>query len=96
MNPYKELANAIVYQAVSDYRNSLRGKSCYGSYKTPKSMKADCEKFFRSDYFRQLTSINPEYLIHKLQEEYKNECNSRAKHKKPNRNNFEHSLNMLQ
>ena len=84
MNPYRELANAIVAQAVDDYRKALRDQRCYGSYMSSKSMIADCEKFFRSDYFRQLTDIDPELLITQLQEEYENECKARAKHKKSN------------
>ena len=84
MNPYKELANAIVEQAVDDYRRALRGMTCYGSYTSSEKMVEDCENFFRSDYFHLLTDTDPELLITKLQEEYKNECNSRAKHKKSN------------
>jgi len=58
MNPYEELANAIVLQAVKDYR----------LYDDEKEL-ASIECFFRSDWFSVLTSINPEMLITKLRKE---------------------------
>ncbi|NLV51173.1 MAG: hypothetical protein GXY20_10840 [Clostridiales bacterium] len=58
MNPYEELANAIVLQAVKDYRLHEDEKEL-----------ASIERFFRSDWFSVLTSINPEILITKLRKE---------------------------
>jgi len=58
MNPYEELANAIVLQAVKDYRLHDDEKEL-----------ASIERFFRSDWFSVLTSINPEILITKLRKE---------------------------
>lgn len=58
MVPYESLANAIVLQAVKDYRNA--------------ECQSDIDKlelFFRSGWFGVLTSINPEILISKLREE---------------------------
>ena len=58
MNPYEELANAIVLQAVKDYR----------LYEDEREL-ASIERFFRSSWFSTLTNINPEMLISKLRKE---------------------------
>lgn len=58
MNPYEELANAIVLQAVKDYRLHEDEREL-----------ASIELFFRSAWFSTLTSINPEMLISKLRKE---------------------------
>jgi hypothetical protein len=58
MNPYEELANAIVLQAVKDYRLNDEEQEL-----------ASIERFFRSGWFSTLTSINPEMLISKLRKE---------------------------
>ena len=58
MNPYEELANAILLQAVKDYRLHDDEKKL-----------ASIERFFRSDWFSVLTNINPEMLISKLRKE---------------------------
>jgi len=58
MTPYEELANAIVLQAVKDYR-----------LHDDEQELASIERFFRSDWFGVLTNINPEILITKLRKE---------------------------
>lgn len=58
MNPYEELANAIVLQAVKDYRLHDDEREL-----------ASLERFFRSGWFSTLTSIDPEMLISKLRKE---------------------------
>lgn len=58
MNPYEELANAIVLQAVKDYR-----------LHDDEQELASLERFFRSGWFSTLTSIDPEMLISKLRKE---------------------------
>lgn len=58
MNPYEELANAIVLQAVKDYR-----------LHDDEQELASIERFFRSGWFGTLTSINPKMLISKLRKE---------------------------
>ena len=55
---WKELANAIVLQAVVDYRMS----------EDPRDLKM-LEQFFRSPWFAALTSLDPEYLITELRKE---------------------------
>ena len=58
MNPYEELANAIVLQAVKDYRLT-----------DDEAELAEIERFFRSDWFGVLTDVDPEYLIRNLRKE---------------------------
>ena len=58
MDPYQELANAIVLQAVKDYR-----------LHDDEQELARIERFFRSDWFSVLTNVDPEILITKLRKE---------------------------
>ena len=58
MNPYEELANAIVLQAGKDYR-----------LHDDEIELASIERFFRSGWFGVQTSIDPEMLITKLRKE---------------------------
>ena len=68
-NPYEKLANAIILQAVSDYRAALKKVK-----KNPKNRDAidealQIEKFFRSEWYQVLTSVDGEYLIDRLRKE---------------------------
>lgn len=64
MDGYERLANEIILQAVKDYRLS----------KSPATRRS-IERFFRSDWFEVLTSIDGVKLIEKLREERReNEC----------------------
>jgi hypothetical protein len=56
--PVENLANAIVIQAVKDYRLHDNEKEL-----------AKIERFFRSGWFGVLTSIDPEMMITKLRKE---------------------------
>jgi len=58
MDPYQNLADAIVLHAVADYRltNDTRELE-------------DLERFFRSDWFSMLTKLDPQYLISELRKE---------------------------
>ena len=67
--PYTGLANAIILQAVKDYRSTLKKLSRGRNNKDAKNMKEEVERFFRSGWFGMLTQIDPEMLIRKLQEE---------------------------
>ena len=61
-NPYIELANAIVFQAALDYRDSFE----YGNRRE----KHNLEKFFRSDWYDLLTDLDGEAIIEGIQKEY--------------------------
>lgn len=65
-DPWEELANAIILQAVKDYRLALRAPEW--SVKAQTTVK-ECESFFRSDWFKILTTVDGEYLIRRLREE---------------------------
>jgi hypothetical protein len=72
----QDFANAIVKQAVDDYRNALKGKGYNG--KKPEKIIKEIEKFFLSDYFKLLTKVKGEYLIEQLNKEHIE--NERSKH----------------
>ena len=74
--PEEELANAIVLQAVTDYRKALRGKTRYAMVN--KKRIKECEEFFRSEWYSILTKYDGECLIKRLQEEYRNESKTRS------------------
>lgn len=69
---YQNLANAIVLSAVTDYRKALHILFLYPKDKVAKSEKKQIEQFFRSGYYKLLTSVDGEMLISKLNEEVKN------------------------
>ncbi len=56
MNPYRELADAIIIKAVDDYRKH-------------KKLRSSIARFFRSDWFKILTDIDGEDLLKKLKDE---------------------------
>lgn len=63
----EKFANAIILQAVYDYRRALKG---YGySGKPYMAVIYECENFFRSEWFRELTTLDGEMLIEKLRKE---------------------------
>lgn len=70
-DPYEILANAIVLQAVKDYRDSLKRLKKKPSNQSAMSDAMECERFFRSAWYKTLTSVGGEYLIQKLREEAK-------------------------
>lgn len=55
---YTVLAEAIIMQAVKDYRKALM-HDCRG-------LKRDCERFFHSLWFMSLTNIDGNMLIKRL------------------------------
>ena len=69
MDGYKNLANAIILQAVKDYRKVLRKLNRNSQNKDAKRTVSEVEKFFRSDWYKTLTSVDGELLIKKLREE---------------------------
>jgi len=69
MNPYKELTNAIIVQAVKDYRTALNQLSLNPNDKAAQREKNSIERFFRSDWFSILTDLDGDLLLKKLKEE---------------------------
>lgn len=70
-DPYENLANAIVLQAVKDYRDALKRLKKKSGNQAAMSDAMECERFFHSGWYKALTSVDGEYLIQKLQEEAK-------------------------
>jgi len=68
-DPYENLANSIVLLAVKDYRDALKKLKKWPRNESAKIMKDEVERFFRSDWYRELTSVDGEILIKKLQAE---------------------------
>jgi len=66
---YNNLANAIILQAVKDYRKALRTLSMNPNNRSAQYERRCIEQFFRSGWFGVLTSIDPEMLITKLKAE---------------------------
>lgn len=62
MKPYENLANAIILQAVKDYRPS-----------DDEWELQEIEHFFRSSWFGVLSKVNPEFLIQSLRKEKQND-----------------------
>jgi hypothetical protein len=68
-DPYESLANAIILQAAKDYRNALKRLKKRPNREIDLYMKQEVEQFFRSDWYSCLTTVDPEILIRKLNEE---------------------------
>lgn len=62
MNPYENLANAIILQAAKDYRLT-----------DDEQQLQEIERFFRSGWFAVLSKVDPEFLIKELQKEKRND-----------------------
>ena len=56
---YEKLAQAIIVQAVRDYRNSFSNQT-----------RCSIERFFRSEWFMVLTNLDGEMLIKRLKKEF--------------------------
>ena len=69
MNPFENLINAIILQAVEDYRKTLSRCVRHSERLNYREDKAALERFFRSGWFSFLTETDPEFLIRKLSEE---------------------------
>lgn len=66
-NPYQALANAIILQAVKDYRQARRRPE---SKETKQDIR-DLEQFFCSPWYATLTNVSGPWLLKCLQEERK-------------------------
>ena len=69
MDAYEKLANAIILQAVKDYRSSLKILKRRPDSIPANSTKDEIERFFRSGWYQLLTELDGEMLIRRLQEE---------------------------
>ena len=68
-DPYEDLANAIVLLAVKDYRDALKKLMKHPRHESAKRTKAEVERFLRSDWYRELTSVDGDYMLKKIRSE---------------------------
>lgn len=66
---YERLANAIILQAVSDYRRDLKKLKKNPQNRGVLNEVLQIEKFFRSPWYQVLTTVDGEFLIEKLRKE---------------------------
>ena len=66
---FENLANAIILLAVKDYRQALKLLSKNPHRRSAMAAVKAMERFFRSDWYETLTSVDGEMLIRKLREE---------------------------
>ena len=69
MNPYENLANAVVLQAVKDYRDAVRKLSHGKRNVMAEQRKTECEVFFKSQYFNVFTTLDGNSLLSQLEKE---------------------------
>ena len=84
-DPYERLANAIVLQAVADYRAALKKVKHNPGSKDAIHEALQLEKFFRSQWYEMLTKVDGEYLIRRLQEEIRQSESIRGNKNKSSR-----------
>ena len=73
MTPYQELANAIIEQAVKDYRTSLAYHLKHPGNPKYQQNVCEIERFFRSNWYNALTDLDGEYLIREIRRRVQSE-----------------------
>ena len=68
-NGYENLANAIAIQAVKDWRNSVKKLRRRSRNIEAGRLKSDCERFFLSGWFEELTAVDGSVILCKLKSE---------------------------
>ena len=69
MDPYEALANEIVLAAVKDYRESRKSLKLNPDSIMARAKVDEVERFFRSDWYKLLTTIDGEDLLRRLEVE---------------------------
>ena len=81
---WDRLADAIIIQAVQDYR--MLGKGPLWNDPTGAFVNdIELKEFFYSEWFKQLTTLDGQYIFKKLEKERKNESIHRTGHIRPYR-----------
>lgn len=65
---YENLANAIVVQAIQDYKAAKRVYNKNPNNHTAKRELVQLERFFHSNWYRMLTNIDAGWLIDRMDE----------------------------
>lgn len=69
MNAYEKLANAIILQAVKDWRAARRKLKRKTQNENARIVLESCERFFCSEWFMILTNVDGAVILRKLYEE---------------------------
>jgi hypothetical protein len=69
MANYENLANAIILQAIKDYRTALKCLKANLRNRVASADRNEIERFFRSQWFSVLTDVDGESLIRSLTKE---------------------------
>lgn len=69
LGPYEALGNAVVLQAVKDYREAVHKLSRGKKNTNAESTKQECERFFQSPYFNVFTQLDGKALLSQLEKE---------------------------
>lgn len=69
LSPYEALGNAVVLQAVKDYREAVHKLSRGKKNTIAESTKQECERFFQSPYFNVFTQLDGKVLLSQLEKE---------------------------
>ena len=68
-DPYQNLAQAIVLSGVKDWRSAVKKLKKRPKHEPSLQMKVECERFFLSEWFETLTSVDGEVILKKLKQE---------------------------
>lgn len=69
MDPYQALGNAVVLQAVKDYREAVKKLSRGKKNTAAEQTKNECERFFKSSHFNVFTELDGAVLLTQLEKE---------------------------
>lgn len=78
---YENLANAIILQAVKDYKSALHRLEEHPGNREARHDKRALEYFFHSQWYGVLTDLDPERLISGVEERVRKETVERRKRK---------------
>lgn len=67
--PYQELGNAVILQAVKDYRDAVKKLSRGKVNNAAEKMKKECEIFFKSEDFNIFTELDGKVILSQLEKE---------------------------
>lgn len=69
LKPEEALGNAVVLQAVKDYRDAVKKLSHGRKNAAAEDTKQECERFFKSSHFNIFTSLDGNVLLSQLEKE---------------------------
>lgn len=69
LSPEEALGNAVVLQAVKDYREAVKKLSRGKVNHVAEQMKNECKRFFKSSHFNIFTNLDGNVLLSQLEKE---------------------------